>query len=106
MTSAHAIAHTFDAGLQRLAVSAFNLHMDRAEARQEAAYEQQERRLGAVGRVARRVREDAEAIADLQAEVARLRAEADTWRVRALGAEGRLQDVKSALRTLRGTRAA
>ena len=106
MSNAHAIAEGFDVGFQRLAVAAFNLHMDRVEARQDAAYEQHDRRLSAVGRVAARVREDAETISDLPAEVARLRADADTWRVRALGAEGRLETVAGALRTLRGSRAA
>ncbi|AWV19276.1 hypothetical protein A3862_04585 [Methylobacterium sp. XJLW] len=104
--TAHAIASTFDSGLQRLVGLAFDMHQDRAIARQEAAYEQRERSMSAVSRVAARVRDDAATIAALQAEVARLRAESDQWRVRALGAEGRLEDVAGALRTLRGSRRA
>ena len=103
---AHDIVQPLDAGLQRLAGIAFDLHQDRIQARQEAAYEQRERNLSAVGRVAARVREDAATIAALQAEVARLREENNSWRVRALGAEGRLEDVAGALRTLRGSRRA
>lgn len=103
---AHDIVQPLDAGLQRLAGLAFDLHQDRAYARQEAAYEQRERNLSAVGKVAARVREDAATIAALQAEVARLREENNSWRVRALGAEGRLEDVAGALRTLRGARRA
>ena len=106
MTNAHNIASTFDVGLQRLASAAYDMHLDRVEARHEATLVQRDRRMSAVGRVARRVREDAETIADLQAEIARLHAEADAWRMRALGAEGRLEDVKGALRTLRDARRA
>ncbi|CAA2155884.1 hypothetical protein MBRA_01505 [Methylobacterium brachiatum] len=99
--TAHAIAQTFDAGLQRLAGIAFDLHQDRAYARQEAAYEQRERRMSAVGKVAARVRDDAATIAALQAEVARLRGETNSWRVRALGAEGKLARMAAAIRSMR-----
>ena len=104
--TAHAIASTFDSGLQRLVGLAFDMHQDRAIARQEAAYEQRERNLTAVGKVAARVRDDAATIAALQAEVARLRGETNGWRVRALGAEAHLDDVRGALRTLKGSRRA
>lgn len=98
---AHDIVQPLDAGLQRLASVAFEMHMDRAQARQEAAYEQRERSLSAVGRVAARVRDDAATIAALQAEVARLRGETNTWRVRALGAEGKLARMAAAIRSMR-----
>ena len=103
---AHDIVQPLDAGLQRLAGLAFDLHQDRAYARQEAAYEQRERNLSAVGKVAARVQSDAHRIAALQAEVARLRGEANSWRVRALGAEAHLDEVRGALRTLKGSRRA
>ncbi|CAO4165200.1 MULTISPECIES: response regulator receiver protein [Methylobacteriaceae] len=100
------IAEGFDSGFQRLAVAAFNLHMDRVEARQDAAFEQRDRNLSAVGKVAARVRADGERIDALEADNARLRAELSAMRMRALRAEGQLDDVKGALRTLRGNRAA
>lgn len=100
---AHDIVQPLDASLQRLAGVAFTLHQDRIQARQEAAYEQRERNLSAVGRVAARVRDDANTIAALQAEVARLRGETNSWRVRALGAEAHLDEVRGALRTLKGS---
>ncbi|WP_345821619.1 hypothetical protein ABC766_07140 [Methylobacterium fujisawaense] len=104
---AHDIVQPLDAGLQRLAGVAFDMRQDRLHAQCEAAYEQRERSLSAVGRVAARVREDANTIAALQAEVARLRGETNSWRVRALGAEAHLDEVRGALRTLRSsTRAA
>jgi hypothetical protein len=104
--TAHAIAQTFDVGLQRLASVAFDMHQDRVIAQREAAFEQRERSMSAVGKVAARVQSDANRIAALQAEVAKLLGENDTWRVRALGAEWRLEDVAGALRTLRGSRGA
>ncbi|KNY20349.1 hypothetical protein [Methylobacterium sp. ARG-1] len=106
MTSAHAITQTFDVGLQRLAGLAFDMHQDRVIAQREAAYEQRERSLSAVGKVAAHVKSDANRIAALQAEVARLRGETDEWRLRALGAEAHLDEVRGALRTLRGSRRA
>ena len=100
---AHTIAQHLDGGLQRLAGVAFELHQDRVIAQREAAYEKRERSLSAVGRVAARVQSDANRIAALQAEVARLRAESDEWRLRALGAEAHLDEVRGALRTLRSS---
>ncbi|MDH2309469.1 hypothetical protein [Methylobacterium brachiatum] len=99
--TAHAIASTLDGSLQRLAGLAFDMHQDRAIARQEAAYEQRERNLSAVGKVAARVQSDANRIAALQAEVARLREENNGWRVRALGAEGKLARMAAAIRSMR-----
>ncbi|KQQ32061.1 hypothetical protein ASF58_11010 [Methylobacterium sp. Leaf125] len=104
--TAHAIAEGFDVGFQRLAGVAFTLHQDRLDAQHEAALDQRERNLDAVGRVAARVRRDADRIESLEADNARLRAELSAMRMRALRAEGSLEDVKGALRTLRGTRAA
>ncbi|WP_139215665.1 hypothetical protein [Methylobacterium sp. UNC300MFChir4.1] len=98
--NAHAIVQPLDAGLQRLAGIAFDLHQDRAIARKEAAYEERERSLSAVGKVAARVQGDAVTIAALQAEVARLRGENNTWRVRALGAEGKLARMAAAIRSM------
>lgn len=101
--TAHAIAQHLDGGLQRLAGVAFELHQDRVIAQREAAYEKRERSLSAVGRVAARVRDDAATIAALKAEIARLREENNGWRVRALGAEAHLDEVRGALRTLRSS---
>ncbi|WP_043348921.1 hypothetical protein [Methylobacterium sp. B1] len=98
---AHTIAQHLDGSLQRLAGVAFTMHQDRVQARQKAAYEQRERNLTAVGKVAARVQSDANCIADLQAEVTRLRAESDQWRVRALGAEGKLARMAAAIRSMR-----
>jgi hypothetical protein len=104
--TAHTVAQTFDSGFQRLAVAAFNIHQDRIEAQAEAALNQRTRNLDAVGKVAARVRRNADRIEALEADNARLRAELSAMRMRALRAEGSLDDVKGALRTLRGTRAA
>lgn len=103
---AHTIAQHLDGGLQRLAGLAFDMHQDRVIAQREAASEQRERSMSAVGRVAARVRDDAATIAALRAEVARLHGETDEWRLRALGAEAHLDEVRGALRTLRGSRRA
>jgi hypothetical protein len=104
--TAHAIAEGFDNGFQRLAVAAFAIHQDRIEAQHEAALDQRDRNISAVGKVAARVRRDADRIEALEADNARLRAELSAMRMRALRAEGSLEDVKGALRTLRAPRAA
>ncbi|MGW9821952.1 outer membrane murein-binding lipoprotein Lpp [Methylorubrum extorquens] len=104
--TAHTVASTFDSGFQRLAVAAFNIHQDRVAAQAEAALDQRDRNLSVVGKVAARVRRDADRIEALEDDNARLRAELSAMRMRALRAEGQLEDVKGALRTLRSTRAA
>lgn len=97
---AHTVAQTFDVGGLALAGVLSGMHEDARVAQAEADFAQHERNLGAVGRVAARVRRDGAVISALQAENAALRAELAVMRDRALAAEGKLVRALRAVRDM------